>query len=175
MGYFKQQNKDLTTWCINGINQPKIVMIYGGFQSMGVPLNHPFRLGVFPWKPTSYWGSPMTMEPPPLWKTAWDKPNDRWIHWILLVLVPSTLVDLGFVTFQNPKPMGWDVEKPMLSITWTSDLMLKHGPTGDFFAFSLPSTNCEKDREAVWVPEVVCKSWICLRNKAWLIKDVPPT
>ena len=69
MGYFKQQNKDLTTWCINGINHPKdsYDMIYGGFQSMGVPQNFPKSSildGDFPWKPSSYWGIPMTMEPP---------------------------------------------------------------------------------------------------------------
>ena len=46
---------------------------------------------------------------------------------------------------------GWDVEKPMVStaitaITQTSCFPY-HGPTGEIFAFSLPSTNCEKDRE----------------------------
>ena len=30
---------------------------------MGVPLNHPFLFGMFPYKPSSnYWGTPMTME-----------------------------------------------------------------------------------------------------------------
>ena len=72
MGYFKQQNKDLTTWCINGINQPQdsYDMIYGGFQSMGVPLIFPKSSILdwdFPWKqPTAkhFWGTTMTMEPP---------------------------------------------------------------------------------------------------------------
>jgi hypothetical protein len=50
----------------------------------------------FPWKqPTAkhFWGIPMTMEPPPLWKTAWDQPND---------LVGS----IGSSRFNAP--MAWD-------------------------------------------------------------------
>ena len=45
-------------------------MIYGGFQSMGVPLIFPkssISAWDFPWKqPTAkhFWGIPMTMEPP---------------------------------------------------------------------------------------------------------------
>ena len=37
-----------------------------------------------------------------------------------------------------------------IAITQTSCFPY-HGPTGEIFAFSLPSTNCEKDRETVWV------------------------
>ena len=32
------------------------------FLQMGGPLNHPFFGGIFPCKPSSYWGTPMTME-----------------------------------------------------------------------------------------------------------------
>ena len=34
------------------------------FLQMGGPLNHPFFGGIFPCKPSSYWGTPMTMETP---------------------------------------------------------------------------------------------------------------
>ena len=34
------------------------------FPEIGVPLNHPFINRIVHYKPSSYWGSPMTMDPP---------------------------------------------------------------------------------------------------------------
>ena len=95
MGYFKQQNKDLFGshhLMYQRYQPPKdsYDMIYGGFQSMGVPLNHPFQMGIFHETTIQRaWGSPMELPG----KTAWDQPND---------LVGS----IGSSRF-NP-PMAWD-------------------------------------------------------------------
>ena len=46
-------------------NSDIIRHLYGGFLShRGTPSHHPFLDGIFPYKPTSYWGTPMTMEIP---------------------------------------------------------------------------------------------------------------
>ena len=34
------------------------------FPEIGVPPNHPFLDGIIPYKPSSYWGTPMTVETP---------------------------------------------------------------------------------------------------------------
>ena len=70
-------------------------MIYGGFQSMGVPLIFPKSSILdwdFPWK-QPFLGYPHDYGTPPLWKTAWDQPND---------LVGS----IGSSRFNAP--MAWD-------------------------------------------------------------------
>ena len=47
----------------------------GGFHSHGgTPSHHPFLDGIFPYKPSSYGGSPMTMESPICWQYGWRSP-----------------------------------------------------------------------------------------------------
>ena len=134
MGYFKQQHKDLTTWCINGINQPNFSydMIYGGFQSMGVPLNHPFQMGIFHENHPASLGYPHDYGTPHSYekllgisRTIAGSIGSCWFGALNLDL------QVGFVEPDVEKRRG----KAMVSITWTSDLMLKHGPTGEIRVF----------------------------------------
>ena len=125
MGYFKQQNKDLFGshhLMYQRYQPPKdsYDMIYGGFQSMGVPLNHPFQMGIFHETTIQRaWGSLMELPG----KTAWDQPND---------LVGS----IGSSRF-NP-PMAWDRlrrGKAMLSIAITQTSCWNMGLPGIFLRF----------------------------------------
>ena len=42
----------------------KIIKLYEGFLDRDTPSYHPCTDAIFPYKPSSYWGIPMTMEPP---------------------------------------------------------------------------------------------------------------
>ena len=139
-------------------------MIYGGFQSMGVPLNHPFQLGIFHEnnQPPSIFGVPPWLWNPPLWKTAWDKLTERsgWIHWILQVQSTHGLrpVEMwkshGFHRHHRHNP---DL---MFSLPWAY--------RGNFCVFLAIDKLREGSRNCVG-SEVVCKScWIV--GYVWGIK-----
>ena len=49
------------------------------FPEMGVPPNHPFLDGIFPYKPTSYWGYPHGYGNPPYLETTIQK-NPLWLR-----------------------------------------------------------------------------------------------
>ena len=106
---------------------------------MGVPLYHPFQMGILHEKTIQRaWGSPMELPG----KTAWDQPSDRRIHWILQFSWCPGPWSPGLVT-QNPchglrrgKAHGFHNHHP--------DLPKRGLILPGKFAFSLPSTRIEK-------------------------------
>ena len=54
---------------------------------MGVPLNHPFCFRIFPYKPSSYWGTPIYGTPPNIYYNIYciyGIPVRAWMNYIKL-------------------------------------------------------------------------------------------
>ena len=97
-------------------------MIYGGSQSMGVPLNHPFQLGFFHENHPAIGVAGSPMEPPAMKTCLGSAERSGWIHWILQVGFGALDLDLqvGFVEpFQDPWVDTKRRGKAMVSITIT--------------------------------------------------------
>ena len=56
-------------WLGDGLKVYEIGLttLSGGLLKGGVPLNHPFLDGIFPYKPSSYWGTPKSRNSKRLW------------------------------------------------------------------------------------------------------------
>ena len=92
--WFIRKNPNLK-WMIGGytyFRKPP----YGGFHKWGVALNRPVQIGFFPYKPSSYWGTPISGTP---------------------ICLPQYLVDLKpnygcFGKSPAPKPLGFKPHVP---------------------------------------------------------------